>query len=100
VTACCTGCFVAFAGTLSLLESLGSIEFRYPDGRVVTGEYESYADRRLARGDRVQFDGSAWLLRDRVDRAGVTVYVFTPAQESDGPGVESRGRARGPGSAR
>jgi hypothetical protein len=76
------------------VESRGLIEFRYADGRIVTGEYAEYAPRLLARGDRLDFDGSEWILRDRLDRAGVTVYLFSPADATDGPATESGRRAR------
>jgi hypothetical protein len=61
------------------------IEFRYPDGRAVSGEYDTYASSKLNKGDRLDFDGFEWVLRDRVDRGGVTVYLFSPPDASDGP---------------
>jgi len=72
------------------MQSRGLIEFRYADGRTVTGEYSDYAPRLLNKGDRLDFDGSEWLFRDRVDRGGVTVHLFSPLDADDGP-------ARGPG---
>jgi hypothetical protein len=55
------------------------IEFRYRDGRVVSGDYASYAERRLNRGDRLEFDELVWVMYDREDRGGVTVYLCRPA---------------------
>jgi hypothetical protein len=71
------------------------IEFQYADGRIVTGEYGEYAPKLLSKGDRLDFDGSGWLLRDRVDRGGVTVYLFSPADATGGgPAKAPGGRAR------
>jgi hypothetical protein len=61
------------------VESRGAIEFLYADGRVVTGSYENYAGRHLAKGDGLEFDDTDWVMYDRVDRAGVTVYLCRPA---------------------
>jgi len=60
------------------VESRGTIEFRYADGRVVTGDYEDHAPRHLTKGAEVEFDGTDWVMYDRVDRAGVTVYLCRP----------------------
>ena len=84
----------AGAGTLDLVESRGLIEFRYADGRHVSGEYAAYASWPLTKGDRLDFDGSEWVLRDRVDRGGVTVYLFSPSDASDGPPESAKRRAR------
>ena len=70
------------------------IEFRYADGRVVTGDYAQYARWGLTRGDELEYDGGTWLMYDREDRGGVTVHLFSPvvgtrAQEA------SRARRRG-----
>jgi hypothetical protein len=75
------------------MQSNGLIEFRYPDGSVVTGEYAEYAPRQLAKGDELEYDGESWLMYDREDRAGVTVHLFSPA-ESGGKDVSSRARTR------
>jgi hypothetical protein len=76
------------------VESRGLIEFRYADGRLVSGEYAAYTSAPLTRGDRLDYDGSEWVFRDRVDRAGVTVYLFSPSDASDGPPPSAKGRAR------
>ena len=81
-------------GTLGVVESRGLIEFRYADGRIVSGEYAEYAPRPLNKGDRLDFDGSEWVLRDRVDRDGVAVYLLSPSDASDGPPEKARRRAR------
>jgi hypothetical protein len=86
--------YVAGRDTLDLVESRGSIEFRYADGRLVSGEYADYASSPLTKGDRLDFDGSEWVLRDRVDRGGVTVYLFSPSDTSDGPPKSAQRRAR------
>jgi hypothetical protein len=70
------------------------IEFRYVDGRRVSGEYAEYASWTLTKGDRLDFDGSEWVLRDRVDRDGVTVYLFSPSDASDGPPTSAQRRVR------
>ena len=60
------------------------IEFRYADGYVVSGRYEDYAQRRfLNQGDSLEYDNQKWVLFDRVDRAGVTVYLCRPAESGD-----------------
>jgi hypothetical protein len=61
------------------MESRGIIEFRYPDGRVVSGDYEDHAERYLGRGDTFQSDDTDWVMYDRVDRGGVTVFLCRPA---------------------
>jgi len=61
-----------------LVESRGAIEFRYADGRVVTGKYEDHAGRLLSKGDGLEFDDTDWVMYDRVDRAGVTFYLCQP----------------------
>jgi hypothetical protein len=61
------------------VQSRGVIEFRHLDGRVVAGEYEHYVSRRLGRGETFESDGVAWVMYDREDRAGVTVYLCRPA---------------------
>lgn len=68
----------------ALVESRGVIEFRYADGRRVSGEYGEYTSSKLNKGDRLVFDGAEWVMRDREDRGGVTVYLFSPADASDG----------------
>jgi hypothetical protein len=76
------------------VESRGLIEFRYADGRHVSGEYAAYATGPLTKGDRLDFDGSEWVLRDREDRGGVTVYLFSPSDASDGLPESAKRRAR------
>ena len=76
------------------MESRGLIEFQYVDGRHVSGEYAAYASGPLTKGDRLDFDGSEWVFRDRVDRGGVTIYLFSPSDASDGPPEIAKGRAR------
>ena len=60
------------------MEPKGLIEFRYGDGRVVTGDYAQYALRPLIKGDQLEYDGETWLMYDREDRGGVTVHLFSP----------------------
>ena len=55
------------------------IELQSLDGTTVADAYERFTSRTLTRGDRLEHDGVMWLMRDREDRAGVTVYLFTPA---------------------
>jgi hypothetical protein len=76
------------------MESRGLIEFRYADGRAVTGEYSEYAAQPLSSGDRLDFDGAEWLCRGRVDRDGVTVYLFSPPDATDGLPKSARKSAR------
>ena len=73
---------------------IGEYGMRYADGRIVSGEYAEYAPRPLNKGDRLDFDGSEWILRDRVDRGGVAVYLLSPSDASDGPAESARRRAR------
>jgi hypothetical protein len=61
------------------------IAFQYPDGRLVSGDYDAYASSKLTKGDRLNSDGAAWIMRDRADRSGITVYLFSPSDASDGP---------------
>jgi hypothetical protein len=77
-----------------VVESRGLIEFRYADGRRVSGEYAVYASSHMIKGDRLDFDESEWVLRDRVDRGGVTVCLFSPSDESDGSSKSSQRRVR------
>jgi hypothetical protein len=65
------------------MESRGLIELRHPDGSFVVGDYEQFTTRTLSRGDHLSFDGSDWAFRDREDRKGVTVYLFTPMEEAE-----------------
>ena len=76
------------------MDSLGLIEFRYADGKIVAGAYEEFSTRLLSRGDRLEHDDATWVLRDREDRSGVTVYVFTPIEDADSSGEGSQPRAR------
>jgi hypothetical protein len=64
---------------LCRMESRGLIELRYPDGSIVTGDYDDYADKHLNRGDRFEFLEMGWVMYDRVDRRGVTVFLCRPA---------------------
>ena len=77
-----------------VMESRGLIEFRYSDGRRVSGEYAAYASSTMTKGDRLEFDGSEWVLRDRVDRDGVTVDLFSPWDATDGPPRSAQRRVR------
>jgi hypothetical protein len=61
------------------MESRGLIELRYPDGSVVTGEYDDFAKKYLNRGDEFEFSDMGWVMYDREDRRGVTVFVCRPA---------------------
>jgi len=61
------------------VESRGLIELRYPDGRTVTGDYQEYVNRYLNRGDRFEFLEMDWVMYDREDRRGVTVFLCRPA---------------------
>jgi hypothetical protein len=81
-------------GTLIFVESRGLIEFRYPDGRLVSGDYDAYTSSKLSKGDRLDFDGAEWVMRDRIDRGGVTVYLFSPSDASDGPPKSVQRRVR------
>jgi hypothetical protein len=64
------------------MESRGLIELRYPDGQVVTGDYDDYVVRHLNRGDRFEFREMDWVMYDRVDRLGVTVFLCRPADQT------------------
>jgi hypothetical protein len=75
------------------VESRGRIEFQFPDGQLITGDYETFTRVQLQRGSRLDHDGTSWVMRDREDRAGVTVYLFTPADADDDINTE-RPRAR------
>jgi hypothetical protein len=75
------------------MESRGTIEFRFPDGQLITGDYETFTRMQLQRGSRLEHEGTTWVMRDREDRAGVTVYLFTPAEDDDDI-VGERPRAR------
>jgi hypothetical protein len=75
------------------VDSRGLIEFRYPNGAVVTGDYAQYAHRALTKGDALEYDGESWLMYDREDRGGVTVHLFAPAESSVTP-EPSRARTR------
>jgi len=75
------------------MESQGLVEFRYPNGVVVTGDYARHATRQLTKGDELKYDGERWLMYDREDRGGVTVHLFSPMGRVDEPGP-SRARPR------
>ena len=68
------------------MESRGLIEFRFPDGTVVTGEYDDYATKYLNRGDEFEFREIDWVMYDREDRRGVTVFVCRPVVAATSPG--------------
>jgi len=76
------------------MEPNGLIEFRYGDGRVVTGDYAQYARRPLTKGDQLEYDGRTWSLYDREDRGGMTVHLFSP-EASTRAAEGSRARRRG-----
>ena len=65
------------------MESRGLIEFRHRDGTKVVDAYEKFSTQHLVRGDHLEFDGAQWALRDRLDRDGVAVYVFTEIGEAE-----------------
>ena len=67
------------------MESRGLIEFRFPDGSVVTGEYDDYAKKYLNRGDELEFQEIDWVMYDREDRRGVTVFVCRPVVAASKP---------------
>jgi hypothetical protein len=60
------------------MESQGVIEFRYPDGHVDTTAFAQFR-RPLHKGDHLEHDGADWIMNDREDRGGVTIYLCTPA---------------------
>jgi hypothetical protein len=68
------------------VKSRGLIELRYPDGRIVTGDYHDYTNKHLNRGDQFEFQEMGWVLYDREDRRGVTVFLCRPAVGADGRG--------------
>jgi hypothetical protein len=77
------------------MEPKGLIEFRYGDGRVVTGDYAQYALRPLIKGDQLEYDGETWLMYDREDRGGLTVHLFSPGvsmRAAEGSRARRRGR--------
>jgi uncharacterized SAM-dependent methyltransferase len=61
------------------MESRGLIELQYADGSVVTGDYDDYVLKHLNRGDQFEFREEGWVMYDRVDRLGVTVFLCRPA---------------------
>jgi len=73
-----------------VVESRGLVEFRYPDGRVVTADHSTYTKHVLTRGDSLEHDGTTWVMYDREDRAGVTASLFEPV----GGAAPATGRAR------
>jgi hypothetical protein len=79
------------------VDSRGLIELRFPDGDTVRLDYEQFTSAQLGRGDQLEYEGRSWVMRDREDRAGVTVYVLTPAESDDSPGSDrTRARSRRP----
>ena len=79
------------------MESQGLIEFRYADGRIVKGDLATFAPHGVTRGAELDYDGGRWLLYDRVDRGGVTVHLFAPAEGAENAN-SSRARTRKRGS--
>jgi len=75
------------------MESQGLVEFRYPNGVVVTGDCAQHAPRTLTKSDELEYDGRRWLMYDREDRGGVTVHLFSPLG-SVGATETSRARPR------
>jgi hypothetical protein len=65
------------------VESRGLIELRYPDGQIVTGDYDEYVNKHLNRGDRFECLDMGWVMYDRVDRLGVTVFLCRPDVADD-----------------
>ena len=47
--------------------------------RIVTGDYDDYANRYLSRGDQFEFEAMGWVMYDREDRGGVPVFLCRPA---------------------
>ena len=80
------------------MDSLGLIEFRYADGNIVIGAYEQFSTRPSTKGQCLKHDSATWVLRDREDRGGVTVYVFTPFDDADSADDQQQPRARRRGS--
>jgi len=58
----------------------GLIEFRYADGRIGTADTTLNSHWLPRRGDHVQHDGANWLVYDREDRDGTTVYLCKQEQ--------------------
>jgi len=81
-------------GRVTGIESRGLIEFRFPEGRRLTAEYETLTRVQLQRGERLEYEGVGWVMRDREDREGVTVYVFTPVREDELTDERPRARLR------
>ena len=82
------------AGRVAGSESRGLIELRFPEGRRVTAEYETVTRVQLQRGEQLEYEGVGWVMRDREDRDGVTVYVFTPVREDELTDERPRARLR------
>jgi hypothetical protein len=76
------------------VESDYLIEFRYADGRVVTGGYAQYARHLLTKGDQLEYDGVSWVMYDREDRGGVTIHLFRLAGTSGNEASRARSRGR------
>jgi hypothetical protein len=68
------------------------VEFRYADGRVATDAL--HAMERFTKGDELDHDGDVWVMYDRVDRAGVTVHLFSPAAAHAPDAARARIRRR------
>jgi hypothetical protein len=72
------------------------IEFRYADGTFVRGAYEQYVKRQLTKDEALEFNDELWVLRDRKDDNGVTVYVFRTMGDAERLVYERhRGRQHG-----
>jgi hypothetical protein len=64
------------------MESRGLIELQYQDGSVVSGDYDDYTQKYLNRGDQFEFGDVGWVMYDREDRRGVTVFLCRPVEET------------------
>jgi hypothetical protein len=76
------------------MESKVPIELRYPDGRVVKGEFADFASGHLAKGTKIGHDGRIWLMYDREDRDGVTLHLFSPEAQHASDASRARTRRR------
>jgi hypothetical protein len=64
------------------MESRGLIELQYDDGRVVSGDYDHYTNKYLNRGDQFEFGDVGWVMYDREDRRGVTVFLCRQVEKT------------------
>ena len=64
------------------MEWRGLIELQYQDGSVVSGDYDDYTHKYLNRGDQFEFGEVGWVMYDREDRRGVTVFLCRQVEET------------------